>query len=313
MKNISSKFKIWLIVTLVLIVAGMTIFGIFGFNQAVDYKDSYEVSVSVGVNVNDADKTIESASKDFFADKGLSVKEVATFNEGEKFVFKFDSLSSEQIQAINTELKDTVQAKLTEKGLGSLAVTVKTSQTHAYNYKAIGAVVLALAIGAVVVFVYYLFLEKLAGALTVLCSAIISGLIYVSLSALTRVAVDPLGGTFLALSIILGGVLAGGVVSRCKELAKNVGNEKKPLVEISDMATSSSMTRFLFLSILIVVFAIVLIAIGSMMVKFAGLSLIIASASALFTAIAWSGLFWAYFKGLSKTKKYKKNTDSQAE
>ena len=47
----NNKLKIWTVITLILIVAGMAIFGIFGFNQTVDYGNAYETDITVEQNV----------------------------------------------------------------------------------------------------------------------------------------------------------------------------------------------------------------------------------------------------------------------
>jgi len=84
--------------------------------------------------------------------------------------------------------------------------------------------------------------------------------------------------------------------------------ESSPIVidfELGDMATKSSIIRFALLLSLIVLFAIVLVIVGSALLKFTAIQIVLASVSAFFTAFTWSGIFWAYFKGFSKTKKYK--------
>ncbi|MBE7086933.1 MAG: hypothetical protein E7369_01365 [Clostridiales bacterium] len=305
MKSIVGKLKIWLIATLVLIVAGMTIFGIFGFNQTNEYKNSFEVDVSIGVNVSDAGLTVKEASEKFFSDNGLKTTGCATLNEGERYIFKFNALSKDQLKNINDNLKTTVETALAGKNLSSLSVTVKTGETQPYNYKAVWSIVLALGLAAVAVLAYYTLLEKFSGALTVLCASAISGVLYISLAALTRVPFEPVGGACLALSILLAGVLSGSIVNKCRELSKNVGNDKKSLFELGDMATKSSIIRFALLLSLIVLFAIVLVIVGSALLKFTAIQIVLASVSAFFTAFTWSGIFWAYFKGFSKTKKYK--------
>ena len=42
-----NRFKLFLIVALSLLVVGMTLLGVFGFNQTVDYSDSYEILSSL--------------------------------------------------------------------------------------------------------------------------------------------------------------------------------------------------------------------------------------------------------------------------
>lgn len=306
MKSVTGKFKIWLVVTLVVIVAGMAILGVFGLNQSVDTAPAYEIDVSVDVNIDNASETLKSASEKYFDDNGMSVVKYATqtFGDGEKVAFKFSYLDENNIAAIKSGLKTAVESALADKGLGGLEVTVNAYESQGYNYKPIGYTVLAFGIAAVAIFVYYAFMEKISGALTVICSSAISAVLYIALAALTRIPADAYFGTCVAFAAVFAGVLSGIIVNRCGELIRNVGNDKKSYFEIGDIATNSSVTRFAFLSVALLIACAVLAILGSVMVKFIAAHVAIAGIASLFVAYVWTAVLWAAFKNFKKDKKY---------
>ena len=148
-------------------------------------------------------------------------------------------------------------------------------------------------------------MEKLSGALTVLCTSALSALVYVALAAVTRLPAEPYFGACVALAGVFAGILSGGIINRCKELIKNVGNDKKSYFELGDMATASSITRYVFISAAILVALVLLAVLGSMTVKFMAIQVLFATVSAIFVSFAWTALFWAWFKGFKKDRKNK--------
>ena len=305
MKNVTGKFKIWLVVTMVLLVAGMTVLGIFGLNKTADIKPSYEVEVKIEVNTADAGNIIKSASETYFKEKGLKVINYATltFNDGEKYAFKFNSL--ENLSTVKAELETAVETALANNSLGSLDVTVEAYESFGYTYTSVGYLILGLSLSAVAVFVYYFFMEKLSGALTVLCTSVLSALVYLSLASITRLPAEPYFGACVAFAGVFAGILSGGIVNRGRELIKNVGNDKKSYFELGDMATASSITRFAFITASILIALVLFAILGSMAVKFMAIQVLFACISALFTSFAWTALFWAWFKNFKKDRKIK--------
>lgn len=306
MKSVTGKFKIWLVITLVVIVAGMAILGVFGLNQSVDMDSACEVEVSIDVNIDNASETLKSASEKYFADNGMNVANYATqtLGDGEKVIFRFYDLDEINITDMKSGLKTTVESALVDKGLGGLEVTVNAYESQGYAYKPIGYTVLAFGLAALAIFVYYAFMEKISGALTVICSSAISAVLYIALASLARIPADSYFGACVAFAAVFAGVLSGGIVNRCGELIRNVGNDKKSYFEIGDIATNLSVTRFVFLSIALLIVCAVLAILGSVMVKFIAAQLAIAGIASLFVAYVWTAILWATFKDFKKDKKY---------
>ncbi len=316
MKNVTKLFKIWLAITLVIAVVGMTLFGIFGTNKTADMSVGYEIEVSVDSVVNDetAEK-LKTTSEKYLNDNGYGVIADMTqiVNDGEIVRFKVSNLSADEVTTLQSGLKTAVETVINEGGLKSYVVTVGTFQSldnTNYNW-AYGSI--AFAIVAVAVFVYYAFMEKLSGALSVLSTMAISAILFIAMIGGIRLPVDPYFGVGIAFAVALTGVLSGGIINRCRELTKNVANDKKSFIELADTATWSSLTRFAVVLGAVLVVSLLLVILGSTVVKFLAVQLVVATLVSMFTAYAWSGFFWATFKKFSKVKKYKPTESKKIE
>ena len=94
-----AKMKWFIAVTLIVLVAGMAVFGFLGFNNSVDYSESYEINVRLEQNI-DADKeTMKTTADRFFADKGIKI--VSSQMQDDGMIYK---LASEQPAEKITEL-----------------------------------------------------------------------------------------------------------------------------------------------------------------------------------------------------------------
>ena len=78
--SVNSKFKIWISIIIAVIVLGFTVLGIFGFNQTVDYKPSYEVVVSMDTQLDDKLTTakLSERAQSYLEAKGLDAVDYAT-------------------------------------------------------------------------------------------------------------------------------------------------------------------------------------------------------------------------------------------
>ena len=79
MKNrLTVTFKVILTIVLSLIVVGITVASIFGFNNVVDYKDSYEVVVGINQKIDDKAETAKNTAEKYFEAKGVTPVEYFT-------------------------------------------------------------------------------------------------------------------------------------------------------------------------------------------------------------------------------------------
>ncbi len=306
------KFKLWITITLALIVAGMTILGIFGFNQTVDYSDSYELQVKVEKNLGDANVIMTEEVDKYFAEKGIKDAEYSRQSEtdGEKLIYKFKSSEAlfedaNGLDTIKSELKAKIEQAFVDRGSeqikhAGLQVEVNAySATHVINQN-VWKFVLAIGIAVVVMLVYIMIMEKVAGSLTVFFNTIIASILTIALMALTRIPAYPYLYGAIAISALLSSVISMVIVNRCKEIAKNVANEKMTAGEIVEKATSLSTLRIIFMGGAILVASLLLIILGTGMLKLMGLQLLVAGASSIFTSYGFTEIFYGLLKKTNK-------------
>ena len=306
-----NRFKLFLIVALSLLVVGMTLLGVFGFNQTVDYSDSYEIHVTVESNLGEAESVMKNVTENYFSEKDVKTVSYSfqELDEGETLIYKLkeqslfeDTLKLDEFKA---ELKTKIETAFNEKGgaLSGLKITVDAYQTHAKINESVKGVIIASVIAIVACFVYLLFMEKLSGAVTMLVSSVGAALVAIAVIALARIPASPYLLATIMVSAILSGVLSVGIVHRSRELIKNVAYEKKPLNEVGEVALKDSKLRMLFVAIAILSCSLLLIILGTGYLKLLGLHIIVAGASALFVAFGFTTTLWAFFKGVGKNKK----------
>ncbi len=301
----NAKFKLWLTVTLSLIVVGMIILGVFGFNQTVDYSDSYELNVKVEKNLGEANSIMTEKVEEFFNEKGI---EDATYGrqqiaDGEVLVYKFtaDNVLFQDktvLQELMTELENKIETAFNEKGgeVAGLQVEVNAySATHYLNQK-VWRFVIAISIAIVVMFIYVLIMEKVAGALTVLCTSVTSGVLTMAILALARIPAYPYLFATITASAMLASVISIGIVNRAKEISKNVANEGMSSKEVVESATKLSLLRIVFMAIALLIVALLLIIIGTGMLKLVGLHIIVIGATSIFTSYGFTEIFYGLFK-----------------
>ena len=304
----SVKFKLWITITLALIVAGMTILGIFGFNQTVDYTDSYELQVKVEKNLGDANTIMTEEVDKYFAEKGIKDAAYSRQSQadGEKLIYKFTANNSlfndaNNLDVVKSELEAKIEKAFAERGSeqiknSNLQVEVNAySATHYVNQN-VWKFVLAIGIALVVMLIYVMIMEKVAGGLAVFFNSIIAGVLAISLSALARIPADPYLFATIATASLLSAVLSMVIVNRARELGKNVANEKLTAKELAEKATKASGVRVLFMAGAMLVASLLLIILGTGVLKLIGLHLLVAGVSSVFTAYGFTEIFYGALK-----------------
>ncbi len=300
MKKIG-KNQIFIIITIAILVIGMALLGVFGFNKSIDAGDKYEIQITAESAREEHITLIQETCDAYFAENNVNVSSysIQMIDEGETIIYK----STSDLQGAVAGLKTALDGVL---GSTSLIVEVNAFEVNAYNNYEITWVIIALAVAVVGTFIYLIYMQKLSGALTALAVSLLSGLLYVALLGITRIPCDPTFIAFGAVAVILGGVLAIGIVGRCIELIKNVGNDKVSNYELANMALKKSYKRIWVVLGTLVIVSIALVALsicGYFM--FAGVQLLCAVISGGFSAIAWTPLIWPTLK------KYKRNKRAQ--
>ena len=73
MKAITSKWKTWSVIFVVILFVGMVLFGVTGLNKSINAKEHYELQVKV-VHIQDADKELlQNSVENYFKDNSLAI------------------------------------------------------------------------------------------------------------------------------------------------------------------------------------------------------------------------------------------------
>lgn len=290
MNRISVKSKLFIIITLIVILAGMAFFAI-GPNQTVDYSNSYEVRVSV--NQKTGIETLKSATEEYFNNNGIKTADYAyqEIDGGKILVYKFKNQVPEKISG----LAEYVQPKLSE----TLKVTVDVDETMVQDNQLSVWAIVALGISAVAICLYALIMEKLSGAVATICSSIFSALLFVALVNLTRIPAYPFFGAGVGFALALGSALSVTTANRLKEEYKNSA-DKTDTMAIADKVMSSEKGKYLFAMIILLVGAVALAALFVPYMMIVGGQIALAGLSALAVAYFTTPLVWASIKGAKK-------------
>lgn len=302
MKVLSKKFKLFIAVTLAVLVVGMSLFGFLNFNQTVDYKNSYEVRVSVEHKAGNAFEVIESATEEYLASKGIKAAEYATqkINEGKVVIYKFEK----DVKINEDDLEKFVQAKLdAQPEIKEITATAEYSEVKGYAKFEAGWMLLGLGVGVVVAFIYALIMEKLSGAVACLSVSIISALVYTALMAITRIPAYPAIGSTICLATVLGAVLAIYTVSKCKAEFKKTASAKPDVFAIAEKVMNNELKNYIIFAIAIILAALCVCVFFNAYMAIVGAQIVLASLSALVVAYFGAPLVWALIKGCKKSKK----------
>ncbi|MBO4251592.1 MAG: hypothetical protein J5911_02905 [Clostridia bacterium] len=289
-----NNIKVWIIIALIVVLAGAVFISVMGLNQTPDYKAAYEVSVSVDQNVNDSGKTAKTAAEQYFNEKGYKYSGYATqeAEDGTLYIFKFEKAGD----ISESELQEKLDAAV-GSGVKATAAYKAISVTSDIN---IGITVLACALGLVAAFVIALFIIKLSGALVTVINAVLTALIYVSVVAIARVPAMTDMVLCGAIGVILALIMTFVIVCRYKESLAS--DDKNDIVSIAENGAKASACRLGFIVCLGVIAAIAFAASGSIYLIFTGLKILIAAVSAyLVSIVATPALFSAL-----KNAKFKK-------
>ena len=288
--NFCKTTKLCFVIALSLIVVGMVLFGVFGFNRSIDNRLNYQVTVGVDQNIGDAGEKVKSTSENYFDEIGVDFYKVQVVDEGRAYIYTFAE------NVIDSEvLKEKVQTAVGEVVVASCDVI----EVSSYSSNQAINVLIALLIASAIIMVYLLIVEKAATTFAVLSNAIFSSILCFALISLTRVPVVSVEiyivGAF-ALSAVASIVLA----SRLREINSLVGNEKLSYIDVVAKGVKESKLRLSVLLLLTIIASIVIgIALTPDLLSMA-LCVLILGVASIFASVIGTAIFWPILKGLKK-------------
>ncbi len=295
MKKSIDKIKLFIVITLSVLLVGMVLVGVLGFNGSVDNPNKnvngYEVQVSVDQNAGDSYDILKTATEEFFANNSLKPVSANTqsINKGRALIYKFDSDVTEKVAG----LADYVTGKLVAAELTTVTVDAEVYQVYAKGFSGVWWFVLAAGVAVVVICLYQLVMEKVAGALATVFSSVLAAVLFVALMGITRLPAAPFIAIGITASAVIGAALSASTVNRYKEESSIYNVSAK---ELTEKIAVTERKKYVLLMIAVALLGIALIAFGLPYLMTAGAQLIVAGLAGTYSAYFGSAVIWSAIK-----------------
>ncbi len=304
MKNLISKTKIVLIALLVVLVAGIVLFGVMGLNKSEAFGESYQVEIAATIDFTDHADTIKETAEEVFKKNGLSVADYTLTQEyGSVSIFLFNEKLSD---AVLTELKNAVTTAIST-GSVPIEVTVNQYAASVMQDASIRWQVIVGTIGAIVAFgIYLMFRQRFVNAFAVMVSTVLEGGLFVAIASLVRIPATTAFYAIMLASIALTAVLATVYTGKAKEYTKKYTEDAKAsAAELSAKLEKNNVAYVLIFTVAAVLFAVAFLALGPALMRWTGLMLVAAIVAVDLTVLFVLPYFWFLFRKVADNKKNK--------
>lgn len=288
--SIIKKAKIFFVAALVIIVAGLAMFGFLGFNQTVDYRDSYEVQVGVDQNAGDAIAIMNDTTSAYFAEKGIKPLSSQVADDGLAMIYKF----SADVGKIEAGLEDKINSAIKTANVSNVSAEVSVREVVAGDNTNVANVIIAMSVAIVLMFIYAVIFEKLASAVAVAFATVLSAVMFIAFMGITRIPAAPfvvIGG---ALAVVLAAIVSIATVNKYKAEYKKA--DKCTNLEIVEKVASKAKTLYIILGGAVLLTAVALCALGLPYVMLAGAQVLVAGISGISAAVFGTPFMWSLIK-----------------
>ena len=316
--KIAGKFKIFLPVALLILVAGIVLAAIFGMNTSPEYGSEKTLKIHVNSYYSEERvNAVETACAKVFSDKSVDesykrVERSASANDYTiVYSFKGD-FSNEKLNELRTE----VAAKLTGEngalnGIDEDLVSVSASSSVPHTARSAHFILRAAIAGGVLlvaVFVYTAIRHKLAGGVIAAAITLVTLALTTALTVIVRVPVSSTCANALFLSTVLGAVYGVAVAGKMRKAETNEENEGLSAKEI--VAKEMPEKPLLIATCALAVGIVLIGAMGISPVQWLSLIALLGLASAYFTAgILFPSIYPPIFEKLQKKRAAKRRYD----
>lgn len=287
--NMIKRLKIFFIAVLVLLVVGMTLFGVLGFNKTIDNRNYYVMWIEVP-NVGEDAQLLKDSSEKALKDNGLNYVSVQYLDDNDMIIYKFNQDMSSKQNAVKADIQSAINSK-------GHTVEVSVKQVVGGYLTQVGKVVLALGLSVVAIMIYSLIVEKLSGGLAVGCSTILSALVATALFGITRIPVGPKFGVLISISMVFGGALSAMLTAKYRAGLKTA--EKVRPEEIAYNTHLSMIKSYIVIAVLLLVVTLLSL-IGGVQVFLIGLGCLVSAISGIASSAYMTPFMWALIKGRKK-------------
>ncbi len=306
MNGLLKKYKLFIVVSLIVLVVGMALLGFVGLNQTVDNKASYEVKINIDQNVGNAKVVLKASAESYFDEKNIDTVGYAyqELDEGKALVYKFNknvNLNESQLVSYIQQELDAKVVDADNKAIPAGTVEVSAEYTAVIgsdNFQ-IGWVLLSLGIGLVASFVYAIFMQKLSGAVATVGASILASILYIALMSILRIPAYPNFGVAVAISACFSAVLSISTVGCLNEEFKN-SNTKRATFEFAEKVMKGECKKYLLTAIAFAVSAVALSVFFMPNLMFVGAQLLLSGLCGISVAYFTAPLIWVAISGNKK-------------
>ena len=296
--GVMNKIKWFVVSCLIILVVGMTVLGIFGLNKPIDYKESYEINVSIAIDDDSLKQTMKQTADKYFEDEGIIVASFQSQEDGMSLIYKFKQDQTSVIE----ELKSIISAKLsaTEQPHELAVVSNYVSQDSLVQPL---KVLLAYGIAIVAIFLYMLIMNKLASAVAVICSSVASVIAFIAVMAITRIPAVPYFELTAMLAGALGALLSVSTVGRYREELKKTTTNKFSVNEIADTVANTESKKYIYILVAVLIAGLSVAAFFTRYMLIIGGQIIVAGLVSAVCAYFMTPILWTAIKGKHKNAK----------
>lgn len=296
--NFYKKIKIALTILFVIILAGTAMISFMDFNKTIDYKDSYEMQISIDQNVENFVDVLKTSANKALNENGLNAVQFSyqELDDGAVLVYKFDVDVTEKLEIIKTSVQTSVDNQIKDV---PLKVDVKVYSTKGREFKNADNVLIALAIALVAIALYNLIMNKLSGCIATFVSGIVSILVTFDLLAITRLPLEPFSYAFIGIALTISAIVSSLLVTGYKAELKNSVN-KVSTFEVAEKVGLSFNKILIALAVAIAVISILVIVTGWINTLYFGLGILISGIMGIICAYVLTPVLWGYLKGIKK-------------
>lgn len=301
MKNgVMNKIKWFVICALIIVVVGLTLTGIFGLNNPIDYNDGYEVNVSIEFDDDNSKAILKNETEKYFENNQIDVVSYQVLDDGLSIIYKLKTDPTTKIEG----LKNAIETKLNENpsSQGNEA-TVISNKVYKGSYLQPLKMLLAYGVGVVAIFIFMLIMNKLASAVAVVASSFASVLLFLSIMAITRIPAIPFVEISMVVAGALGAMLSATTVGRYREELKNNLSEKFAVKEIADNVAKTEFKKYVFILVGILVASVAVFAFFTSYMMILGGQIGFAGISACVCAYFVTPAIWSAIKSKDKNAK----------
>lgn len=288
--SIINKAKIFFVAALVVIVVGLSLFGFLGFNQSIDYKNGYELQVSVDQNAGSAIQIMNDTTEKYFSDNNVKPISMQVADDGLMRIYKFSS----NVVDLEKGLQEKIDTAIIDANITNVSSKVEAKEVVAKDNTNVGRVLLAMAISIVCIFVYALILEKFVSAVSVAFSATLSAILFLAFMGATRIPAAPFVVISGALSVVLAGVISIATVNKYKKECKKA--DRATNLEIVEKVANKANMFYIIVGGAILLSAVALCCFGLPYLMIAGAQIAVAGISGITSAIFGTPFMWSLIK-----------------